>query len=31
MKQPFFTRARMGALVGAVLTALAPAFAWEPC
>jgi putative tricarboxylic transport membrane protein len=30
MKQPFFTRARAAALVGAVLTALAPAFAWEP-
>jgi len=30
MKQPFFKRARAVALVGAVLTALAPAFAWEP-
>ena len=30
MKQPFFKRARAAALVGAVLTALAPAFAWEP-
>ncbi|MBC8024020.1 MAG: tripartite tricarboxylate transporter substrate binding protein [Burkholderiales bacterium] len=30
MKQPFFTRARGAALLGAVLTALAPAFAWEP-
>jgi len=30
MKQPFLTRARAAALVGAVLTALAPAFAWEP-
>jgi tripartite-type tricarboxylate transporter receptor subunit TctC len=30
MKQPFLTRARAAALFGAVLTALAPAFAWEP-
>src|SRR4051794_13242298 len=30
MKHPFFKRARAVALVGAVLTALAPAFAWEP-
>ena len=30
MKHPFFKRARAAALVGAVLTALAPAFAWEP-
>jgi tripartite-type tricarboxylate transporter receptor subunit TctC len=30
MKQPLFTRARAAALVGAVLTALAPALAWEP-
>ena len=30
MNRPFFTRARAAALAGAVLTALAPAFAWEP-
>jgi tripartite-type tricarboxylate transporter receptor subunit TctC len=30
MKQSFFTRSRIAALVGAVLTALAPALAWEP-
>jgi putative tricarboxylic transport membrane protein len=30
MKQSFFTRIRIAALVGATLTALAPAFAWEP-
>jgi putative tricarboxylic transport membrane protein len=30
MKQPFFTRSRIAALAGAVLTALAPAWAWEP-
>jgi putative tricarboxylic transport membrane protein len=30
MKQPFFTRVRAAALVGALLTVLAPAFAWEP-
>jgi putative tricarboxylic transport membrane protein len=30
MKQSFFTRIRIAALVGAALTALAPAFAWEP-
>ena len=30
MKQPVLTRSRLAALAGAVLTALAPAFAWEP-
>jgi tripartite-type tricarboxylate transporter receptor subunit TctC len=30
MKQPLFTRARVAAFVGAALTALAPAMAWEP-
>jgi tripartite-type tricarboxylate transporter receptor subunit TctC len=30
MMQTFFTRSRIAALVGAALTALAPAFAWEP-
>jgi putative tricarboxylic transport membrane protein len=30
MKQPLFTRSRIAALAGAVLTALMPAFAWEP-
>jgi putative tricarboxylic transport membrane protein len=30
MKHPLFTKGRIAALVGAVLTALAPAFAWEP-
>jgi putative tricarboxylic transport membrane protein len=28
--KPLFTRSRIAALAGAVLTALAPAFAWEP-
>ncbi len=30
MNRSFFSRARVAALAGAVLTALAPAFAWEP-
>jgi tripartite-type tricarboxylate transporter receptor subunit TctC len=30
MKQSLFSRVRIAALVGAVLTALAPALAWEP-
>jgi len=30
MKPALFTRSRLAALAGAVLTALAPAFAWEP-
>ena len=30
MKQPLFTRSRIAALAGAVLTALVPALAWEP-
>jgi tripartite-type tricarboxylate transporter receptor subunit TctC len=30
MKQSIFTRSRIAALVGAALTVLAPAFAWEP-
>jgi putative tricarboxylic transport membrane protein len=30
MKQSLFTRSRIAALAGAVLTALAPALAWEP-
>ncbi len=30
MKRSFFNRGRVAALLGAALTALAPAFAWEP-
>jgi tripartite-type tricarboxylate transporter receptor subunit TctC len=30
MKQPFFCRSRVAALAAVALTALAPAFAWEP-
>ena len=30
MKQTIFTRSRIAILVGAALTVLAPAFAWEP-
>ena len=30
MNQPLFSKVRIAALVGAVLTALAPALAWEP-
>ena len=30
MKQAIFNRSRMAAFAAAVLTALAPAFAWEP-
>src|SRR5690349_12275751 len=30
MKHPLFSKGRVAALVGVVLTALAPAFAWEP-
>jgi tripartite-type tricarboxylate transporter receptor subunit TctC len=30
MKQPFFSRSRVAALAAVALTALAPAFAWEP-
>src|SRR5258708_23994637 len=30
MKRSLFTRARVAAFAGVVLTALAPAFAWEP-